>query len=484
MWDQAQTLRKKNIHGIKRIDGQQLHPKHRFPNFNLGGLILCGHCGQRLTSHVSTTTGKRSFYCKRRADANCEMRFYIQADHIERALFGLLAEVCTKWPEWLRETKAEIHRQIQQLSTVVPAQTATLEKALKDVNRKIDNLITQLSEMDGKSPRMTEKLRELEAQSDQLRHDIASHKAITPSQFLLPTDEEMESAIAKIPEMLAVASPETAALLKRLFSKITMVCGMRDSSAESIAQLRLRFSQFELLAAGIPAERLTKLRRFVTGADAASEEFVVDVTPPPKIDEVGPRIHELKESGSTWQEISQKMSMSRSACVSCYKKWRKKHGRYEHFVPIWKSQGARIHELRQTGTSWTDISAQLGMKIKLAQKYWNRWKEFCNVKEPPPSADPIGPQVHELRLQNRTFPQIAAELKLTLNCIYFHYYKWLGQTGTTPPEVLKWKAFGPEVDRLRKKGFTWREIEQKLGLPRNAPFSHHHRWLKETSVAS
>lgn len=150
--------------------------------FLFTGFLKCGYCGAPLFGSSGTSKTKRvyDYYsCKTRRDTgNCECDHFSKdfledalVDHFNRSL--LTEKNMVYFVKWYRKKEKEIHNAMQ-------AEIFTLNKELKDVNRRMDNIYSAIELADGDPRMLTERLESLEFRKKQLQVEI---KKVPVNQF-------------------------------------------------------------------------------------------------------------------------------------------------------------------------------------------------------------------------------------------------------------------------------------------------------------
>ena len=180
------------------------------------------------------------------------------------------------------------------------------------------------------------------------------------------------------------------------------------------------------------------------------------------------------------QRSLNKIGLSEGKCKNTYARWKKWTGQLEPKETLWKRYGNEVHRMLRDGQSWKDISAKLHINRASAINLHQRWKAVNKISGGHAYGwETLGPRIHTMREQSKSYDQIAIELERSELAVYTLYRRWRKRTATQEAIVIRkarWRILGPEINRLRNGGFSCRAIAERLNTTTSAVRQCLHYW--------
>ena len=327
-WDQAQK-RLRELHAIYGLQngqkprGPQVHHTAVYPGSLLGGLIHCGECGRRMWQESS---GKRMYLgCADRGveEGMCCMTTRVPVQKAEQELLGFISQVLSTSPDWLKRVIEVMRNTIEDVSRTVPQTVATNESRLAKAERQIQNLASELADGTFDSPKVRQMLTEKEAEAEQLRREIEAAKRLLAVQVEMPDDGWIAQQLSDLISVLREDERRAAILLRKFLGKVFAHQVLAPGKIRGYSQLRFRILGWELLkevlGTKLPVDVLTKL--IPAEVETESEEIVLDLGSPSRMDNWAPKIAEMRAAAVPWKEIWELTGLGSGPAYEAYKRY-------------------------------------------------------------------------------------------------------------------------------------------------------------------
>ncbi len=481
-WSATQKKYEANAAKARSSGANRLHPKHEFPSFNLGGLVTCARCGRRLNSMVQKQYG-RFFYCDNHYNGTCDMRRWVNVDVIRRALYGFLAQVCQSSGQWIKHVREETQKIVSRNAMDVPRRIDADQARLQQIRSKIDNLVDQMAT--GQAKAVIAKVKEYEDEAESIETRLRENQQLTRAKVVLPDDRWFAAELARLPTLLEQPSPAMAQLLKRLVIKAEVFESSRATRLKRVLCLRVAVKQSQVMLAVLSddlRQRLAALNPNWETMTPTSMEF--DLSQPTKTERLGPEIQKLRALGAKNSDIARQLSISTTEVVNMWTRWKRWNGIVETKIPLWQKWGERVRDLLAKGMGWNGIASTIGLSRSQCISLFTRWKEYHGASDKQKRKwEIMGPEIHKLRESGMTYAEVAKHLGDSRGAIVAVYRRWSRLAGVKKVNVCrhlrtKTARLGPVVEELRQRGFTWREIGEKLKLHWQAANGLHRHWIR------
>lgn len=167
---------------------------HKTP-YMLTGIMKCVHCKHNYQGFANRSHGCENFYYRcggysMKGEAVCKL-WYIPRDEAEkRAIEGIRRRLSN--PAWCKNIKKALETCLEALDTTSGSELKDTESRIKDIDRKIDNLLDSIADGVDKGIAI-QKVNALKAQRDTLqsRYSVLSRTANVKSDINTDLDEVM-----------------------------------------------------------------------------------------------------------------------------------------------------------------------------------------------------------------------------------------------------------------------------------------------------
>ena len=329
LWEKAQARRKVEADArAKRGRGLTgMHPRHRYPRCNLGGLIQCGHCGRRLSlvSGQSTTRERRNrpfekyfLKCTNPGHPRCPQTRWVPVPLVEDALYGFLKQLCADTPAWVHAVTAAIESAVRQARQNAPAEQRRLKERLGQTQSRIRNLVNQISDGASGSRALAQRLAELEADEQALLRELKNGGSLQCGPQTMPDTAWVVDQLGRMAQDLKAPSPRMAALLKRVFPRVTLEAIHRPLASRPQMQLRVRTD-----LKGLLSDADSPLLAALSLSSGGESEVVLNATQPLLAESFLPQMLALRLEGATNMAIGRAMGTSSMPAASAFPAFRK-----------------------------------------------------------------------------------------------------------------------------------------------------------------
>jgi hypothetical protein len=313
LWDraQAQLARLAAVYG-QRADGKRRGPaehyRHLYAKTLLNGQVKCGHCGTALTVMGSGTSRySKGLGCKKHKTGACPMATRVPYELAEQRVLALIEPVLLAWPQWMRRAADEARRAIGEMARDVPDQGKRIAEARDRVERDIGNLVDALAS-GVRSEAISRRLESLEKAKANLQAEADGLKDVAGAQRRMPDDKWLAAELRRVVNTMRLNLPAAARPLRAIVGDIVADEVIPRGRKRGYARLRFRLEGWAaiktLLVDQLPEEVLAQLKPADAGAGAdGGEQFVLDLGGPTRMDELAPRIAQMRDAGSTWAAI-------------------------------------------------------------------------------------------------------------------------------------------------------------------------------------
>lgn len=302
---QEKLARLQDVYGKKegqRRRGPRVHHTAIYPQSILGGLLVCGMCGQRLWRRSSDSY--EYYGCPAHKDGACTMRTWVRIDKAEEALLGFVRQLLLSWPPGFDRVVAVVRERFEAAARRVPQQRIADESRLKKLKHQLNHLIAFVARGD-ESPAVRAQLSGVEREIAILEGRIAEAERMHNTPVTAPNDEWAQAELTQLVVLLRSEPARSAPLLRRLLGTVYVHQVMPPGKTRGYPRLTFRIDGWalvmQMLEGRIPASIAAALVAQPDGDDTA--EFSIELGAPTKMDEWGPRLAEMRASGMPWKQI-------------------------------------------------------------------------------------------------------------------------------------------------------------------------------------
>jgi site-specific DNA recombinase len=198
-------------------------PLPRTGQFTLTGLLVCGHCGWRMTG--TTQGGERFFRCEayhKYGKHVCHANM-VKESRVVDCLLRKLQEALLD-PANLEKVRAEVRRLEAQEAEAQPGRARGLERQLADLNQKIAGGMERLALIDRDLlADFTATVRGWKADRDRLAAELRRLQKPGPAADVEEAVRAVEAKLARLRETLADAEPcQVREVLREMVSKVEL----------------------------------------------------------------------------------------------------------------------------------------------------------------------------------------------------------------------------------------------------------------------
>ena len=322
LWDKAQArlAELKDVYGMKpdgKKRGPAQHYRLLYEKSLLGGLVTCGSCGARL---IVQRGGVKRLACPNHKVGKCSMAAGVPYHEAEQGVLELIAHLLKSYPHWLQSTVDATRRRLEQLAQSMPNDLAQAKGQLNDAcnqsNRLVDTLASGVD-----SPTIRARLSQLEAQKSTLESRVIQLEQVRTAQMEMPEDQWIRDELNGMTDLLKQEMSTVAPSLRPLLGKIVAESVLPPGKKRGYVRLRVTIAGWavmsQLLGERLPASMLANLK---PADDARSQEFVLDLGAPTRMDQWGPQIVQWRQQKVKWKEICRRTGLKLANAFIAYKR--------------------------------------------------------------------------------------------------------------------------------------------------------------------
>ncbi len=179
LWDAVQLIQQQHAEAVRRSDD---HPRRKASTFLLSGLIYCAQCGSMMNADIvqfrKTSQHRYEYYaCSGQNRHNgCTARKIPRAV-LENTILEMFAEIVLD-PRVIQARHHQLQEAADQVEATYKREHTRLNRELRAIRRRIENLTELLAEK-GKSVRsLLEKLADLEREETGIKTQLANLKKV------------------------------------------------------------------------------------------------------------------------------------------------------------------------------------------------------------------------------------------------------------------------------------------------------------------
>ena len=311
-WDQAQARLAELLAAFGPKEGQKkrgrkarCHYSDVYPTGLLNGLLFCGECGAKLHHRGG---GKNVYLgCPNAVLETCSMHTFVPVEKAKRALLDCARGILLGTSDWVETALAAVHSTLSELSSRAPSEIAADEKRSAGLRLQIDNLVDALAQSGRQSDAVMERLTALEETKKTLQEKIEAASRLPTVPRKLPGKDWLVKELGNLAVVLEEDVTNSAKLLRKLLGKVTAHAIIPPGKKRGFIQLRFRIDYWEAICLGLTPDSRLPLEAALVGAEATvgvSDEFRLDLGGPTRMDQLGPKIAEMRRKGLRWKDIT------------------------------------------------------------------------------------------------------------------------------------------------------------------------------------
>lgn len=287
--------------------GPRPNPADTYPRSPLGGVLVCGKCGENLWQHHSNA--RRYYVCAGAKKGLCDVTTQVPAARAEEALTEFLLGVLRGWPAWMQTIYRLTCEAVRAAAARVPADRERDSRRAGELERQIGNLVNALAEGGLTSAAVTARLRAAEAEKAEIDARLAGSAGVDLTTVALPDEAWVAARLGAWAER-AAASDGPGALLRLALAAVAAEPVIAPGKTRGFVRLRFRVNAWNALAGAVGDALPAAVRGLLSGPpDDGGPEFTLDLGGPTAIDRWAPQIAAWRADGVTWEEIVRRTGM-------------------------------------------------------------------------------------------------------------------------------------------------------------------------------
>lgn len=323
LWKAAQSRLRKNKEKWGYKQGQKSraplnHHRWEFPSSMFSCLIRC-RCGA-IMNNVGHRN-KSTFVCpaSKRDRTLCRMRTTIPTKTAERLVLDAVIKELETIDSWRSTVHDAMQKHLAELVRVTPNELKQLEQRLREVESKIDRLIKIMEEGGDFSASIKDRLQSLENDKKSIKQQIEEHQTLSHVSSSLPTLDWFNEQMKEQVELLQSSGPESWLVLRKLISPILAEPVIPVGKQRGFARLSFKFKSSDAFLALVP-ESISSV--FEQCDFQGGKTIVIDAGRPTRVDELSPKIVEMRDAGLKWKEIARELGMRKGNLCTYYKRYK------------------------------------------------------------------------------------------------------------------------------------------------------------------
>ncbi len=306
--------------------GPRSHPSDVYPQDILSGLITCG-CGAKM--HQAGHKKYPYYICPiaKKNDERCDMHAYVPAELARTRVVAVVLDELKNEPSFYEEIHHEVKAYLERVYAKTPSDQARIDAAIAECQRAKNKLIKVL-EYEGAHDigAILERIKTLSSQIQELERERANADARKSVLNRFPSPEWIQSQLLNTAELFESESPESMLLLRKLIKTITAEPVLAVAKKRGFMRLRFDFNRYAAFVNALEQSDCGQLTASMLESETfegpASKSFSVDLGKPTKVDEWGPKIVQMRDSGMKWADIAKISGMTIGNLYSYYKRYK------------------------------------------------------------------------------------------------------------------------------------------------------------------
>ena len=189
---------------------------------------------------------------------------------------------------------------------------------------QIDNLVGEIADGQRDSPAIRRSLAQKKAQAEALELRVQQNRQLLEVEVDLPDDAWIQEQLADLSSVLSGDEKQAANLLRKLLGRVIAHQVLPPGKTRGYSQLRFRVSSWEIIEA-VLGDKLPAVIAANMGSSqdpmGGSQEFVLDVGGPTRMDLLGPVIAKMRAEGKPWKEVWKETGLGSGPAYVCWKRF-------------------------------------------------------------------------------------------------------------------------------------------------------------------
>jgi DNA invertase Pin-like site-specific DNA recombinase len=353
----------------------------------LNGLIVCNQraedsvCGRNF--HVGGSRGKYMF-CPARHEGSCSCQTQLPRRLAEELILQEVSVRILADPDWLRAVFDATRFAWNLRRQTLPNELRDTQKALDEVNRKIDRLVDSLEWDDQPDPDVARRLALRRAERRELETRLAAARQIAAEQPIEPTFEWVCEQVRQLGTVLSGSTPAAAYALRDLLDGPIRV---RQIERPGKKRHFLRGTMRIRLAGVITASGM-KAAEFATSENVPCEEITIDFIRENPLNAQSEAAKALWDEQLSNKAIARRLGCTPARVTKLLKHWSRRYGvelpdgrsrrgqlpPSPDALPLYRRIAEAVMNLYRQNVELGDIAAALGHDrntVTAAVRYWH-----------------------------------------------------------------------------------------------------------------
>ncbi len=301
-----------------KLSGSARSADRNQPRHLLSGLMRCT-CGRAMV--IGGADGKYLF-CPNYPKGLCPCQTHLQRLRAEKLILQAISQRIRATAVWKSAVLTEASAAWNTLQTTVPNELKETQRALAEVNRKIERLL-DLAESDNPPPQLNQRLARRLAERGQLERREADQRSALQSAPSEPTEEWVTAELRHLEDLLAAGGPAAAHALRTLVGGTIELEESREPGKQRF-YLRGRFRISTTTLHQSMAETRNPAQPPVIaaseGSNVVSEEIIIDFREANDNADVE-RAKELIDKGLKRTQIAALLGCARNWVTVLLRRW-------------------------------------------------------------------------------------------------------------------------------------------------------------------
>ena len=307
--------------------GPKVHHTSVYPSSMLGGIVHC-RCGAAM--HHIGHEKLRYFACPiaKRRDGRCNMHTHVPSEFAKRSVLDVVLNELRSQPEFHEEIFKAMTDHLERTFAQIPRELERIRASIADSIR-VTNKLMLLIEKDNSNEVgvILDRIKELSTKIKMLEQERTDAESRQSALSRFPTLEWFQSQLIDTHKLFESESRESSILLRKLIGRITAEPVLAVGKKRGFIRLRFEFNRFAAFVNAL--EQSENGHSFTDLANSKSLEgpglksFTIDLGKTTKVDDWGPKIVQMRDSGMKWKEIVAISGMSQGNLCNYYQRYKK-----------------------------------------------------------------------------------------------------------------------------------------------------------------
>ena len=304
LWDDVQKRlgQLADIYGLKR-GGKRRGPAEYYrllySKRPIDGIVFCSLCGSRMVS--ASSSHKKALGCPKRRAGTCPMTARVDYGKAHTMIMKIVEDLLLNEPDWIEACVTHMQSALHAMAKASPDELAVARSNLDRIDGQINNLIDALAG-GGNSPAIHSRLATLEGEKRLIQSQVAELESVQRAPFRMPDPSWIRQQLAELGHHLQQEAAQVAPVIRAMLGKITAEEIKASGKRRGFIRLRFRIDGWEALSqvlAGKLPDSILHMVKPVAGEANRTEEFVVDLGAPTRLDGLAPRLPKCDPPGSS-----------------------------------------------------------------------------------------------------------------------------------------------------------------------------------------